>query len=301
MQRYLLRVAAFSFSLSLNLHAEVSLPSIFGSNMVLQRDHANPVWGWAAKEEKITVSIGDQSHEATAGVNGSWQVTLKPMKATGEPLILSVKGDNELEFKNILVGEVWLCSGQSNMGMSVNRADDADLEIMSAKHPNLRIISIPPIGTQQAQKDFKGQWEAITPANAGDFSAVGYFFGRQVHRSLDVPVGLIDNAWGGSACEAWIRRDLLEKSTAAKPYMKLWSKTEAEHDPAADLAQYEQRLARWKERAKKLRAEKKAVPKPPRKPRTPLTGQHRPANLYNGVLKPIIGYGIRGAIWYQGE
>ena len=301
MQRHLLRVAAFSFLLSLNLHAGPSLPAIFGDNMVLQRDHANPVWGWAEEEEKITVSIGGQSHETTAGADGNWQVKLKPMKATGKPLTLSVKGDNELEFKNILIGEVWICSGQSNMGMSVNRADDADLEILSAKHPNLRIISIPPIGTQQAQKDFKGQWEAVTPTNAGDFSAVGYFFGRQVHRSLDVPVGLIDNAWGGSACEAWIRRDLLEKSAAAKPYMQLWRKTEAEHDPAAGLAQYEQRLAKWKERAEKLRAEKKAAPKPPRKPRNPLTGQHRPANLYNGVLKPIIGYGIRGAIWYQGE
>ena len=301
MHKYLLHLALFPFLLSLHLHAEVSLPAIFGNNMVLQRDHENPVWGWAKKGEQITVSIDDQSHETTAAEDGSWRIMLKPMTATGKPLTMSVKGDNKRHFENILVGEVWLCSGQSNMGMSVSRAEDADLEMMSAKHPNLRIISIPQVGTQEAQKDFKGQWEAVTPANAGDFSAVGYFFGRQVHRSLDIPVGLIDNAWGGSACEAWIRRDLLEQSTAAKPYMELWRKTEAEHDPAAGLAQYEQRLAKWKDRAKKLRAEKKAAPKPPRKPRNPLTGQHRPANLYNGVLKPVIGYGIRGAIWYQGE
>ena len=301
MQKHFLRVAAFSFLLVLHLHAEVRLPSIFGSNMVLQRDHANPVWGWAEKGEKITVRIGDQSHKVTTGADGNWRITLKPMEATNKPLTLSVKGNNGLQFKNVLVGEAWLCSGQSNMGMSVSRAEDADLEMMSAKHPNLRIISIPPVGTQEAQKDFKGQWEPVTPANAGDFSAVGYFFGRQVHRSLDIPVGLIDNAWGGSACEAWIRRDLLEKTAAARPYMDLWRKTEVEYDPAAGLAQYQQRKARWQERAKKLRAEKKAVPHPPRKPRNPLTGQHRPANLYNGVLKPIIGYGIRGAIWYQGE
>ena len=301
MQKSLSLISIFFFSLSLILHAEVSLPAIFGSNMVLQRNQENPVWGWAKKGEKVTVSISGQSHETSAAEDGSWRVTLSPMKATGKPLTMSIKGDNERRFENILVGEVWLCSGQSNMGMSVNRADDADLEIMSARHPGLRIISIPPLGSQEPQKNFKGQWETLTPENAGNFSAVGYFFGRQVHRSLDVPVGLIDNAWGGSACEAWIRRDLLDKSPAAQPYMKLWRKTEEEYDPAAGLAQYEQRLAKWKERAKKLRAEKKAAPKPPRKPRNPLTGQHRPSNLYNGVLKPIIGYGIRGAIWYQGE
>ncbi len=299
MQKSLAIIFLFSFSLSLK--AEISLPAIFGSNMVMQRDHANPVWGWADKGEKITVTIAGQIHETIAKTDGSWRVTLNPMKASTNPLTLSIKGDNEVEFKNVLIGEVWLCSGQSNMGMSVNRADDADLEIMTANYPKLRIISIPPVGTQEVQKNFSGQWEALTPTSAQNFSAVGYFFGRQIHQSLNVPVGLIDNAWGGSACEAWIRRDLLQKHSAAQPYMEAWRKTENEFDPSAALTQYEKRLAQWKESAKKLRAEKKSLPKPPRKPRNPLTGQHRPANLYNGVLKPIIGYGIRGAIWYQGE
>jgi sialate O-acetylesterase len=281
--------------------AEVKTPAIFGSNMVLQRDHANPVWGWADKGEKVTVSIAGQAHKTQAGKDGAWRVTLQPLKATAKPLTLTIKGKNELKYDNVLVGEVWLCSGQSNMGMNLAGADDSDLEIMSAKHPNLRIISVPQVGTQEPQKNFDGQWEGITPDNAGNFSAVGYLFGRQIHQVLDVPVGLIDNAWGGSACEAWIRRDLLEKTAVAKPYVEQWKKTEAEYDPTKAMAEYEVRMAKWKEKAKKLRAEKKGIPRPPRKPRNPLTGQHRPANLYNGVLKPIIGYGIKGAIWYQGE
>ena len=289
------------FALASVAVGDVKTPAIFGSNMVLQRDHANPVWGWADMGEKVSVRIAGQTHDTQTDKDGNWRVTLKPLKATGKALTLAIKGKNELKYENVLVGEVWVCSGQSNMGMNVNRADDADLEMMSAKHPNLRIISVPQVGTQEPQKDFNGQWEAVTPDNAGDFSAVGYFFGRQVHQVLDIPVGLIDNAWGGSACEAWIRRDLLEKTAVAKPYVDQWKKTEAEFDPTQAMAEYEARMVKWKEKAKKLRAEKKGVPKQPRKPRNPLTGQHRPANLYNGVLKPIIGFGIKGAIWYQGE
>ena len=176
--------------------AEVKTSAIFGSNMVLQRDHANPVWGWADKGEKVTVSIAGQSHKTQAGKDGAWRVTLKPMKATAEPLTLTIKGKNELTYENVLVGEVWVCSGQSNMGWSLNNTDDSDLEIMTAKHSNLRLISVPQVGTQEPQSDFNGQWETTTPEVAQNFSAVGYLFGRRLHQALDVPVGLIDNAWG---------------------------------------------------------------------------------------------------------
>jgi sialate O-acetylesterase len=173
---------------------------------------------------------------------------------------------------------------------------------MSAKFPNLRLISVPQLGTQEPQNDFNGKWEATTPETAINFSAVGYFFGRRLHQILDVPVGLIDNAWGGSACEAWIPRDRLNKMAVAKPYMDQWRKTEETFDFSKLQKAYDQKLKAWQEKAVTARKAGKPTPSGrPRPPRNQLTGQHRPANLYNGILNPIIGYGIKGAIWYQGE
>jgi sialate O-acetylesterase len=268
------------------------LPPVFGSNMVLQREIENPVWGWGAAGESVTVSIADQSHKATADVDGNWRVKLAPLTAGG-PHTLTVKGADTKTFENVMVGEVWLCSGQSNMQWAVGSSNDPDLESLTAKYPNIRVISVPQVGTQDAQRSFVGQWDAITPDTVRNFSGVGYFFGRILHQALDMPIGLIDNAWGGSACEAWIRRDLLDSEERYKPLMDKWAKTEAAYDDAKIKADFEAKLAKWKENGKKGRA--------PRPPRNPLKGQHRPANLYSGVLKPILGYGMRGAIWYQGE
>ncbi len=272
--------------------ADVTLPSIFGEHMVLQQDQPNRVWGWAEDGEEITVTIAGQSHSAVAK-DGAWTVTLDALP-TGEPLALTIKGKNEIQLKDVLVGEVWVCSGQSNMAWSVAQVFDADLVIRTAKYPQIRLISVPQVGTQEPQNDFKGQWEPCSPDTVGGFSAVGYFFGRMLHQTLDVPVGLIDNAWGGSACEAWVRRDLLDADECYKPLMERWAETEKTFDYEKAMANFKKRLEEWKEKGQE-------PARRPRPPRNPLTGQHRPANLYNGVLKPIIGYGIRGAIWYQGE
>ena len=279
--------------------ADVKTPAIIGDNMVLQQNHKNPIWGWADAGETIKISIAGQNHTTKADAKGNWKVKLDPMKASSDAKTLKI---NNVKYNNILVGEVWLCSGQSNMGWGLGNSDDADLEVMTANYPNLRLISIPQIGTQEAQKDFNGQWEVTTPDIAKNFSAVGYLFGRRLHQALGIPVGLIDNAWGGSACEAWIPRDRLNKLAVAKPYMKQWEKTEATFNYDKLLASYEAKLKVWQEKAQAAR--KLGKPQPsgrPRAPRNQLTGQHRPANLYNGVLNPIIGYGIKGAIWYQGE
>ena len=150
---------------------------------------------------------------------------------------------------------------------------------------------MPQVGTQELQDDFKGEWALCTPETVSSFSAVGYFFGRQLHQTLDVPIGLIDNAWGGSAAEAWVARDVLEADGRFEAYIDQWRKTEATFN-------YETALDKWKRNAATAKA---AGKKAPRKPRNPLTSQHRPGNLWAGVLNPIIGYGIRGTIWYQGE
>lgn len=289
---YSLLVMSLAFGASQSARGDVKLPAIFTSHMVLQQGQANPVWGWAEAGEKLTVLIGDQSHSATADADGRWRVKLDSLPVGG-PHTITIKGKNEVKLEDVLVGEVWICSGQSNMAWAVQSANDPDLEIRTANFSNIRLISVPQVGTQDAQDDFKGEWKVCSPKTVGDFTAVGYFFGRQLHQSLNVPIGLIDNAWGGSACEAWVRRDVLEADDRYDALLAKWDKTAETYDHTKAEAAFQTRLQKWIDGGKQGNQ--------PRAPRNPLAGQHRPANLYNGVLRPTIGYGIRGAIWYQGE
>ena len=195
--------------------ADVKLPAVFGNHMVLQQKQADKVWGKADSGEEVTVTIAGQTKTTKADDNGKWSVTLDPLKAGG-PHALTVKGKNTVTFDDVLVGEVWICSGQSNMQWDLGQANDGDLEVLAANFPKIRLISVPQLGTQEPKDDFQGQWELCTPATAKGFSAVGFLFGRQLYQTLDVPIGLIDDAWGGSAAEAWVRRDLLEKDEKYK-------------------------------------------------------------------------------------
>lgn len=283
-------------------HAELKLPAIFGDNMVLQQKLANPVWGWDAPGTEVTVKFAGQTKSAKADDKGKWSVKLDPVPASAQPQAMRIKGTTARELKNILVGEVWICSGQSNMQWNVGSAWDADLEIATAKFPNIRLITVPNVGTQEPQNDFRGEWRVCSPETVGGFSAVGFFYGRVLHRMLDVPVGLINNAWGGSACEAWVRRDVLEKDARFKLLMDNARRNEASLESPAAKANYEKNLAAWKQRAQEAQAKK--VPFTERAPNPPdgwLKGNARPGNIYNGALLPTIGYGIKGAIWYQGE
>ncbi|GIW95383.1 MAG: 9-O-acetylesterase [Pirellulaceae bacterium] len=281
--------------------ADVGLPAIFSHHMVLQRDQANPVWGWADPGEAITLIIAGQTHRTTAGDDGRWRIELDPLPAGG-PHRMVIEGKNRLVVEDILVGEVWICSGQSNMEWPVRAASNPDLEHLTAKYPAIRFITVPHTGTQTPQEDFDGQWVVCSPETIDDFSAVGYFFGRQIHKTLDVPVGLIDNSWGGSSAEAWVRRDLLEANMEQYgPLLARWAELESRPDLAEPMAEFEKKLAEWNERLRKARQQQTAAPSRPNPPRSQLANQHRPGNLYNGCLRPILGYGIRGVIWYQGE
>ena len=271
--------------------AELRMSSIFGDSMVVQRDKPIHVWGWTTPGSEVTVQLADKSAAGKADASGRFDVDLDALPAGG-PHELTIKADESKTFQDVLVGEVWICSGQSNMAWPVASAYDPDLESLAAKYPNIRLISVPQVGTQEPQDDFQGQWTACTPETVRDFSAVGYFFGRQLHQTLDVPIGLIDDAWGGSAAEAWVRRDVLEADGKYAELLQKWDDLAGSYDHEAAMAAYNQRLARWQETKKGAR---------PRPPRNQLTGNHRPANIYNGVLKPTIGYTIRGVIWYQGE
>lgn len=278
--------------------ADVKLPAIFGSHMVLQQGQKDRVWGWASPGEAVTVTIATQSKSTKADQDGKWLVTLDPMMVGG-PHTLVVKGKNTVTFDDVLIGEVWLCSGQSNMQWAVESTYDAELETRTANNPKIRLITVPQVGTQEPQTDFNGKWEVCNPETVKSFSAVGYFFGRQLQETLGVPIGLIDDSWGGSACEAWVRKDLLAADEAYKPLLERWEQQEKALPEA--MAKFEKSLATWKEEAEKAKAEGKPVPRQPQSPDAAMRGNHRPANIYNGVLKPTIGYGLRGVIWYQGE
>src|SRR3954469_17693514 len=236
------------------LLADVRLPALFTDHMVLQQGQKNRVWGSSDPSEDIVVTIAGQKHTAKADDKGKWQIQLDSLPVGG-PLTLSITGKNKLAVEDVLVGEVWICSGQSNMQWEVRQANDGDLEAKTAKFPKIRLISVPQVGTQEPQDDFKGKWEVCTPETAATFSAVGYFFCRQLHQTLDVPVGLIDDAWGGSACEAWVGRDLLEKDGKYAKLKADWEQREKTYDAAKAKASYDEAVA-------KAKAAGKAAPRP---------------------------------------
>lgn len=217
------------FTFCLDIHAKVTLPHIFSDNLVLQRETAIPVWGWANAGEKITVSINKQSSSAIADTNGKWSLKLKPEKAGG-PFELIIKGENTIEIKNVLVGEVWLCTGQSNMEWTVGQSINAERELAAADNPFIRHIKISKTINTIPQQDFDdGAWQVSNPANTKDFTGVGYFFARDLYRELKVPIGLINASWGGTNIETWISREGFESSDEFREMIS--------HYPRVDLAE----------------------------------------------------------------
>jgi sialate O-acetylesterase len=286
---------------SISIRADVRLPAIFTDHAVLQRDMPVPVWGWADPGEDVAVTIAGQTHKVTADDKGKWRVTLGSL-SVGEPLKLNVEGkDSRLERNDILVGDVWLCSGQSNMEWPVAASTNSDLEIAAANHPKIRIVRVKGPGSQTTVEDFDGQWSVCTPETVAGFSAVGYYFGRELQQHIGVPIGLIDNSWGGSACDAWIRRDRLEGNPLYATQLANWDKIAKENDEAKLKADYVKNLAEWQKKADAAKAAGQPAPGGRPNLNHPLFGNQRPANLYHARLGPVIGYAIRGAIWYQGE
>jgi sialate O-acetylesterase len=298
---------AFGFALVLflsavpALRAELKLPAIISDHMVLQQNLANPIWGWDTPGTQITVRFAGQNKTAQAGTDGKWTVKLDPIPANEKPQVLTIKGTETTEIQDVLVGEVWMCSGQSNMGFTLAGDWKGDLEAAASKLPNLRLIKVPQVGTQELQTNFKGEWRASTAESARNFSAVGFYFGRYLQMILGVPVGLIDNAWGGSAAEAWVRRESLEKDPRFATLMERTTRQEANLQSENTKAEYEKQIAKWKEEVEKAKAEQKPAPRQPGSPFAWLTGNARPGNIFCGVVYPTLGYGMKGVIWYQGE
>lgn len=214
-----------------SVHADVSLPAILSDNMVLQQGKAIPIWGKADAGEKVTVTWNGKSETADAGPDGKWIVKIKTKKGQG-PADLTVAGKNILTVHNVLVGEVWVCSGQSNMQMSVKSSNNSDAEIAAAKDPMLRLFTVPDKVADQPKDDVKGSWTECTPETVPNFSAVAYFFGRELRKTLSVPVGLIHTSWGGTPAESWTSDAALKSEPELQPILENWSKKVADYPEA---------------------------------------------------------------------
>ena len=285
------------------LSADVRLPAVIGDHMVIQQGYPVNVWGWAAKNEQVTVRLAGSERKARgSAANGRWQVVFDPLTAGGAAVEMTVRGEKgpEVAVKDILVGEVWLCSGQSNMEFALEWLANTTPEIMKADHPRLRLFQVPKHTSDRPKDDVDAKWAVSSPASARGFSAVAYFYGLELQERLGVPVGVIQSAWGGTDIEPWTppagfaavpeTRPLLEKQLAKyEDYRK----------------ELEKALPVWeawiRDVQKALKAKAEIPPLPDIDPKDPYESPQAPTTLYNGMIHALTPFAIRGAIWYQGE
>ena len=322
--------------------ADVTLPALFGDHMVLQRDGAAPVWGTADPGEKVTVTAGAAQGDAVAGPDGKWIVRLANLPLSDQPIDLTVAGKNQIVLHDVVIGDVWICSGQSNMEFGLTKEISAPAEVPLADHPQLRLFLVPranaplPAGTIAATPDGStiGHWLVCTPETVvqngwGGFSAVGYYFGRDLLAFTHAPVGLIETCWSGTPGQSWTSLEALKAvpllkiySEQATAFRDKYAQTQQDYPAAlqrwqAEVNQwkqdnkdawdaYQKSLADWTIASQQAEAAKQAIPPHPKdpsppKPKDPLTNPDLATVLFNGMIAPLIPYGIKGAVWYQGE
>jgi sialate O-acetylesterase len=292
-----LRVAAFLLSVSFCARGEVTLPALIADHMVLQRGLPVHVWGKAAPGESVTVSFRGQTRSVAADTVGLWSVYLPPSDAGG-PFEMTVKGTNTVTLGDVLVGDVWVASGQSNMEWPLKNAANGQAEVAGAKFPRIRLFHVKNKSAAYPLDDAEAwTWAQCSPDSAPDFSAIAYFFGRDLHRRLDVPVGLIESSWGGTPADAWTSLRALASDAALMPVFAEWSRMT--DNAAVDKLRRRKRLDEWQQAVARAKAEGR---RPPGYPWEPNEGDSwMPAGLFNAMIAPLTKYPIRGAIWYQGE
>jgi sialate O-acetylesterase len=281
--------------------AAVKPHPLFSDNALLQCDLPVPVWGTADPGEKVTVTFAGQTVTATADAQGRWRATLQPLQPSATPQTMTITGSNTVAIKNLLVGEVWLCSGQSNMQWVLKNTENSQAAIDAAADPLLRLFTVQGRATNQPAHTIEGRWAECSSASAAGFSAVGYYFGRDLRRALQRPVGLINASVGGTAAELWTARGTLEADAELRAVLAAHEKAVANYPKA--LADYKAKEAELLKKYEADVAAAKAAGKPaPRKPAPPKNpADAGPASLYNGLIAPLQPFALRGVIWYQGE
>ncbi|HEY1767056.1 MAG TPA: sialate O-acetylesterase [Terracidiphilus sp.] len=289
------------FLFGASLSAQVKPSALFSDHMVLQQGMPVPVWGTAAPGETVTVTFHGQSRSTTAGPDGKWMVRLSKLKAGG-PFDMEIRGKNALVLHDVLIGEVWLAAGQSNMVFTVSKKAqffagmlDEDKEIAAANYPQIRMFTARTVKAYSAQDDAIGQWQVCSPVTVPGFSAIGYLFARDLQQRLHVPIGILTVAFGASTVESWLPREALADDPQLKPLLDRFDELEAffkthPHAMAADGPPAPQTL----NARPGLQSSRVLM-------RDPAEDQHQPTVLFNGMMHPIIPYAIRGTIWYQGE
>jgi sialate O-acetylesterase len=305
MKRLILPVVALFF-LVMSSHAqELILSPLFKDHMVIQRGKPVAVWGKAKAGVTVMVKFFGQTKSQKADAQGEWKVMLDPLQASreGQELIVSdEKGVVLTKITDVLVGDVWLCSGQSNMHFTMSRVENAKTEIAAAHHPALRFFKVDDQFGLEPKSDATGQWKTISPATVSNCSAVSYYFARALQQKLDVPIGLLVSSVGGTRIETWMRAETLAKLGESQSLIDRWKKvTPAEFENIGKIYrafQYE----RDQVHPRKVKAAKEKgepIPPPPAMPK--LRCHDRPSSLHNGMIAPLHPFAIRGAIWYQGE
>lgn len=288
------------------LAADLKLASIFSDHMVLQRDQAVAVWGTSNPNEEVVVEFAGQKKSAKAGADGKWTVQLDALKAdaTSRDLKAYPKGDSakSVSVKDVLVGDVWLASGQSNMEWEMLWKEDSKTDIPQANHPQLRLIQIPLVANLTPQESVNATWAQCTPESVASFSAVGYYFGLKLHQEVGVPIGVIQSAWGGTRIEPWTD----PTGFAAVPALAEFSKTLVSQLPGNEVykAKYKEHFAAvetWLVQAREAVASGRGAPAMPPQPTSLNSDAGTPTALYNAMIHPLVPFGLKGSIWYQGE
>lgn len=291
---------------STSLYAEIQMPHFFSDHMVLQRESEAAIWGQAAPRADVSVSFDGQRSQTTADANGNWKLHLKMGPANSNGSVLTVEaGDDRLEIQDVLVGEVWLASGQSNMSFTMNRVPAYKSLMEQANYPTLRMFNAATTTAAEPQNDIAGSWTACSPKTVPQYSAVAFFFALKLNQDLKVPVGVIKTAWGGKPVETFTSREALSTLPGTKRLVDATLKADATFDQAKADKQYKIRLEQWNAKAAANKAlpaaERKRLPRKPTAPKRPLLTEGRPGVLFDAMIHPFVGYTMRGAIWYQGE
>jgi len=297
MTKLTLRLYILTLAAVIGARADVTLPALLADHMMIQRGLPVHVWGMAAEGEPVSVTFRGNTQSTTADSIGLWSLYLPPGEAGG-PFELTVKGNNRITLKDVLVGDIWVASGQSNMEFTVKEGMHAEAEIAGADHPRIRLFHVKNKVAHHPLDDVAAEpWTACTPESVSGFSAVAYYFGRHVHEKLGVPVGLIETSWGGTPAEAWTSLRALSRDASLMPVFAWWANM---NDQAVThQLQREKELNEWRRAVDRAKTEGKQPPGFPWEPN--MENSWMPSGLYNAMIAPLTRLPIKGVIWYQGE